>query len=335
MKPSTIASSWLTAFILLSASNAPAEQPSLVDRAAAEALFREGKALMEAGRYDEACPKLAESQRRDPGDGTLLNLGICHARQGKLATAWVELREALALARRDDRRKRVEIAQAEIAALEPRLPRLRLELHPSVVGKVEATLLDGVELGQAAHAAAIPIDPGSHRLELRVTGKLAWRSHLAIEEAQQLTVVVPSLDELDDVAVAEPLPMPAPVPAPSVAPPVICPPAPVGVEQRIAGYVVGAAGVVGLGVGIATGVMAFDRHAQSNDACPEGICSRFGADLEADAKSFATASNVGFGLGLGLLAAGVVIVLTAPDDPGEARISLHVTPTGAALGSSW
>ena len=41
---------------------------------AAEALFAEGKELMKAGRYQEACPKLAASLKLDRTVGTLMNL---------------------------------------------------------------------------------------------------------------------------------------------------------------------------------------------------------------------------------------------------------------------
>ena len=95
------------------------------DRAAAESLFQAGKRMLAAGKVADACRKFEESQRLDPQGGTLLALGMCHEKEGKLATAWVEYREAGAAAKAANRPDRAAIANKAAAAIEPRLPACR------------------------------------------------------------------------------------------------------------------------------------------------------------------------------------------------------------------
>ena len=73
------------------------------DEGAAESLFQAGKSLLEQKNYEQACPKLSESYRLDPGTGTLLALALCHEGEGRLATAWGEFAEVAARARREHR----------------------------------------------------------------------------------------------------------------------------------------------------------------------------------------------------------------------------------------
>jgi hypothetical protein len=80
---------------------APLCASAQTDPVAAQALFDEAKRLMASGNNAAACPKLAESQRLDPGVGTLLNLGECYVKIDKLSRAWTTFLEAEAVALRE------------------------------------------------------------------------------------------------------------------------------------------------------------------------------------------------------------------------------------------
>src|SRR5688500_9692860 len=144
-------------------------EPTAIEKSTADALFKEGKVLMEKKDFDTGCPKLAESHRLQPGGGVILALAICYEGQGKLASAWNSYREALALALRDKRKDREDAARAKVAELEPRLSRLLIRAQGVTV------TLDGVAMPAASIGTAIPIDGGAHVVEASAPGKVSRR----------------------------------------------------------------------------------------------------------------------------------------------------------------
>ncbi|HEX6274619.1 MAG TPA: hypothetical protein VFZ53_16360, partial [Polyangiaceae bacterium] len=164
------------------------------DRALAEQLFREGQALVEARRYADACPKFAESQRLDPGTGTLLNLAACHQQQGKLASAWTEYSTVITLAQRDNRPDRVAYAEERLKEIEPKLSRLTLELSPEADVSGLVIKLDGAVVGRPALGVAVPVDPGTHNVEAAAPGKRAWQTTIDVPDGPSTkSVVIPAL----------------------------------------------------------------------------------------------------------------------------------------------
>ena len=267
--------------LLLAPAAAFADAPTAQDRTLAESLFRDAKKLVAAKRYAEACPMLAESQRLDPGGGTLLNLATCHVAAGLTATAWGELSEALATAKRDGRANRVKAAQADIAALEPRLSRLTVvvAVDPSVPTEVD---LDGKPLPTVAWGRPFPVDPGPHALKAHAPGRAPFEaSVLVLANADQkkidVPLLAPAVAAVPVVAVAAPPPVALVTPPPG---PVTDAPAP-PVEtdhtaRRTAGYVTGAVGVVGLGVGTYLALHAIALRSDSNQGCTPRVHGRGG-----------------------------------------------------------
>jgi hypothetical protein len=159
----------------------------------AQALFDEARRLMEKKRYGEACPKLAESQRLDPGGGTLLNLAICHEKEGKLATARNDFDEALAAAVKDGRKDRQVIARERLVAVERSVPRLSVVVPLSSDTEGLEVKLDGLVLHRAAWGVATPVDPGAHVVEATAPSRTSWTTSIVIEAAQKKSVDVPAL----------------------------------------------------------------------------------------------------------------------------------------------
>ncbi|HEY4012856.1 MAG TPA: hypothetical protein VGM06_05940 [Polyangiaceae bacterium] len=286
--------------------------PSATDKSTATQLFKEGRALLEAGHVSAACRKLEESQRLDPGGGTLLNLALCHEQEGRTATAWVEFTEALGIAKRDDRPQRVEFARMHIAQLEPSLSRLVIEVPPVAdVPDLEIRRDDSI-VGRAAWGSPVPVDPGDHVIEVSATGKIPWKEAVVIAaKGDSKAVTIPALDDAPSVSgPAESSGAQGRTPAVRAATPADAPPsAPARDEAKESGSLAPAWIALGVGVAAAGVGTYFALHALSakNDAdleCHGNVCpAAQGVSDNDDAirsANFATASFVVAALGVGV-----------------------------------
>lgn len=169
------------------------EAPTPEAQAMAAALFDQGRALMEEEKYAEACPRLAESQRLDPGGGTLLNLAECRRREGKTATAHALFGEALAAARRDRRDDRIEICKAALAELAPKLANVRLVVPPRARVPGLVVRLAGVAVPEVAYGTPLAVDPGDVPLEVSAPKYVTQKLVARVGEATRVDVDVPVL----------------------------------------------------------------------------------------------------------------------------------------------
>ncbi len=299
--------------------------PTPAERNLASALFDQGRTLMAEGKVDEACVKLAESQRLDPGGGTLLNVALCHVRQGKYATALTEFRDARTMARKDGRADREAAANAEIEKLEPLLSKI------SVIVPEDAKIpglvidIDGLPLPEVAWSTPFAVDPGTRVVTAKAPGYREWRSVVEIgKTGGTADVNLPKLEK----DTSKPSPTGSSISTPAMNTPT-GPDAPVEAPKsamRSAGFVVGGVGLAFLAAGAITGGLAIQKNGAADAICPTNECNDAGAiDLSHDALTFAHVSTATFGIGIAGLVAGTVMVVAAPKK-GPAKMSLSVGP---------
>ena len=110
------------AFVSCLVASAMAAAATTEDTAAAQALFEEGRRLVKAGSFNDACPKFAESQRLDPAIGTHFQLAECLERTGQIAAAWTHYVAVSDEASLSGPTEREKFVRARAEALRPRPP---------------------------------------------------------------------------------------------------------------------------------------------------------------------------------------------------------------------
>jgi hypothetical protein len=305
--------------------------------AKAEALFVEGRKLMDLGKFAEACPKLAESYRLEKTGGTLLNLAVCHELEGKLAAAWSEYKESVAQAQRHGNARREQIAQARLVEVEPRLAHVRLvvPLRLRVPGLVVA--LDGVSLDEPSWGVDIPVDPTTHEVAASVPGHGKWVESIDVRPSdgvRDVEIVLP----VDSEAVAQ-----APAP-PTSAPPAATPGATVSTPSRSTtpteaskrsgllisptGAALGGIGLALVGAGTYLGLEAAAKWNTRNEHCPGGACDDTAVRASDDAKKLAIGCDVALGLGIGYLAVSTFLLVRGAHRPAPQRVVVTVPSVG-------
>jgi hypothetical protein len=280
-----------------------------VDPAAAQSLFDEGKRLMSQQRFAEARDKLAESERLDPGIGTLFHLAECEERMGETA------REAT--------------ARERAAALRPRISLLTIEPGAETGASGLEVQHDGTVVERAQWGVPIPLDPGQHTIEVRATEKGTWRETVDLRAGSTRVVTVPLLATL-----------PASAPAPSNQELEASLAATTAAEiearrkrQHITGVVIGVAGIVGLGIGTAYGVKALHDQSDVNGHCGPTGCDATGAALQSTENTNGAVSAVALAAGgIGLIV-GIVMYATAPHSTSSTQVAFG--PGGPMVGGTF
>lgn len=322
--------------LLWGASQAQAQNTS--DKAAAEALFDRGLALLKEGKFAEACERLEQSESIERGIGTMLYLAECYEKIGKTASAWALFREAASWAQAEGQAERADAGKRRAEKLEKSLSRLAIQVPAA--NKLDGLRVtdNGSALQPTVYGLSLPVDPGTHRVEASAPGYLPWSSEAKVRtQADSVEVRVPLLEKDPNAVVAAVAVAPAAAAAASAGQePAATKPAPSAPtrmsNQRIAGIVMGSVGVVGIVVGAVIGGLAIknDRdaedHTNDNGECTDEDCETLADKAIQQAKG----SSIAWAVGGALLAGGLFTFFLGPKHQ-RADVALRLDRQTAGL----
>jgi hypothetical protein len=263
--------------------------------AQADQLFREARALLDQGRYQEACRLFERSLEIEPSPGTLLNLGNCHEQAGDLARAYTTFERAIADARLEpDSKKRdawVEAGARRRDSLAARVPVVTLGPLPPAGASVRVDGESVVAVGEP-----LRLNAGRHVVEVAAPGRKTATRDFTLTLGQVLTVALPELEALEE------------------APVVVEPPPPVasdegGTRGASAGpwVLMGTGGALVVS-GVVTALLAKSKENQLEDGCGSGPTCADPAlrDVQESGEDLALASYLLWGIGGAGVAAGLI-----------------------------
>lgn len=326
--------------LLLAAPSVALADPPKTDPAGAQVLFYDARGLMQAGKYAEACPKLEESLRLDPGLGTQFNLADCNEHVGKITTAWAGFLEVAAQSKATNQPEREKVARKRATALEPRLPKLVVDVASPPPGL--EVKRDGIVIGAAAWGTSIPVDPGTHRIAVTAPGKQPWETTVTTSEGKTARVAVPR--ELPAALVATTAtpsagaqPVASGATTATTAATSDFPPPIVennGSAQRTVGWIVAGLGVASVGVGAGFGLSSIGKRNESRSHCVVDACDADGVRLRDDAIRSGNIATVTTIAGGAAIAGGIILVLTAPKTESRERAGkIRAVPSFASSGA--
>ncbi len=178
--------------------------------------------------------------------------------------------------------------------------------------------VDGQTLVSKLDGQALTMNAGTHTFHFEGADGTSTDEQILVKEGEKNQKVAAVLG-------AAPAPGPSPSQGAESPPNSAGPPRP----WKTVGWVLGGAGVVGLGVGTVFGIIAIGdksaAHCNANKQCDPGTVSGI--------KSAALVSDVGWIAGGVLLASGAALVLFGPRDSHEPAATVRLAPLVMASGS--
>jgi hypothetical protein len=298
----------LSAALLVGAPHAVAQGDT--ERAGARAAATEGATAFQAGDYAKAVDLFTRAESLVHAPPHLLYIARSHEKLGQLVKAreaYLKItRDKLAADAPDAFRQAKTSAEQELAALEPRIPYLTINVKGQGAESA-AVLMDDKEVPKALVGVPYPVDPGEHSLEARGAGVKSKPVKVTVAEGRKesIELAVESApgstppDTGSDAGGAADLGTASSGPS----------------GMRIGAYVALGVGVVGAGVGTFFLLRASSKRSEADDLCtlPGGGCPPENQDeinsLDDDADSATTIGVAGLVVGGLGIATGVTLFI--------------------------
>ncbi len=299
----------------------------------ADTLFDEAQKALADGLVHEACRLFSESYHLDPAPGALLNLAVCHEREGKVATALKEFQASERLSDAAKQKDRASYARKKAAELSAIVPYVKLELEEP---ELETTLvLDDEPMTKEEQRVLLPLDPGPH--SIRVSAKARLDEVVAFDvlpRSKLVSVHVPKLKK--DPAFEPPAPLVAQA---SLA--LDAARAHKSTFKRDASIALVSTAAAGILFGTYFGIRTISQSNESEAHCKGTYCDPEGVELRSSAKTNGVLSTIGFGIALAGGGALTYLLLKPSDTPKPQAISFRLTPmlsdtrAGAVIGATF
>ena len=275
--------------------------------------------------------------------GTLLNLALCRAKQGKNATALRLLVEARDVATRDGRDDRVAIATERLEAVRARLSWLTLKPAAGTETPGIAILRDDESIPRELWGTLQAVDPGEHTIVAAAPGYARFEAKVSIgvEGDHQIMEIPPLAPERPAAAAAAAAAPAGGAPATGTAAPAVRTATPVTTTRPVApapstrpfGWAALGLGVSALAAGSVLGVKAIIDSEESKKMCPGNTCPIDAYTKNEDARTEAIFADVAIPVGAASVGVGLYLLLrsSTPAPAALPRVVPAVGPSAASL----
>ncbi|HKU45068.1 MAG TPA: hypothetical protein VJR89_43210 [Polyangiales bacterium] len=272
------------------------------------------------GAYGEAARAFARADALAESPNAKLMLGRCLREQGQLTEAYRTLHASLSLAERGAAARYAKTAAAareELDALRKQLGFLTVYVHAE--GAPAFLHVDGLPVPPNEWQTPLPVRAGTVAVSLETTPGVIERRTIEVGAGQAATLVIGTPVGF----VPAPLPKAAPASAVQQADGATPP-------LRVASYVIGGAGVLGVVAFGVLGSMSAAAFDELEERCPvKADCDPSLRSLTERGELEQTAANVSLVAGLSALATAVTLfTLSEPESRERERVSVSAGPLG-------